>query len=364
MDRRGFLKALAVSALAFGVGYIVYSRFASPPRYESTEEPEYVVVASNLVVPWSIRWFGDGFLVTERPGRLTLIRDGRSKVVHEFNVARVGEAGLLGLELDPDFDNNRYIYLYLTVDEGSGLVNKVLKAKLDRNLESIEAVNTILDGIPAAAIHDGGRMRIGPDGYLYVTTGDANMPELSQDVDSLAGKILRIDLEGNPAPDNPFENEVYSLGHRNPQGLDWDPVGGELYSSEHGPIGHDEINRIVKGGNYGWPIYAGYSMDERYISPVFETGDRTIAPSGSSFIPGEYIGVGNPVFAVACLRGRQLFIYDPVSGEVYTLYPGRFGRLRDVIYVEGLGVVMATSNRDGRGAPMEGDDKLIVVPPI
>jgi len=360
VDRRRFLRLIGIGAILAGAGYVAYRMVTRPEYGEVDAELELMDLATGLTIPWAVRPVGNGFLVTERPGRLTYVEGGRPRVVKSFDVAAVGEAGLLGLELDPDFESNRRIYLYMSIYRDGDIVNRVVRARLDRDLRDLGTLEVILDGIPGANIHDGGRVRLGPDGYLYVTTGDANIPSLAQDPESLAGKILRIGLEGEPHPENPFGNEVYSLGHRNPQGLDWHPGTGELYSSEHGPIGHDEINIIVPGGNYGWPIYAGYSRDERYVSPVFETGDRTIAPSGASFIDGRVIGLRGYVYAVACLRGSQVFIYDPDTGETYSVLSGVLGRLRELIPY-GEGFIVATSNRDGRGSPREGDDRLVYV---
>ena len=365
MDRRTFIKILAGASLAGISLYYVLSNYVKRVPHIDMEDLEFEerVVAEDLVIPWSIEVLDeDIYLVSERNGRLTLIEKGGKSVVHEFDVAVVGEAGLLGLAKHPEFEaGKRYVYQYLSYYQGSRVFNKVVRFKLSRDFRSIEYVEDVVDGIPGASIHDGGRIRFGPDGYLYICTGDANNPNLSQDIDSLAGKILRVYDDGYPVEDNPLDNHVYSYGHRNPQGLDWHPRDGRLIANEHGPVGHDEINEIVAGGNYGWPIVAGYSDDERFIPPIFETGQDTIAPSGASFVEGSLLGFDDPLYMVACLRGAQLFIFNPSDRSVYSLFQGVYGRLRDVKYLGDSKIVFSTSNRDGRGFPRSGDDKIVEI---
>ena len=184
-----------------------------------------------------------------------------------------GEGGLLGIALDPNFEENHYIYLYYTYSDFFTPYNKVVRFTESQNQLSKEFV--LLDKIPGQFAHDGGRLKFGPDGKLYLTTGDSLNSDLSQDLNSLAGKILRINPDGTIPDDNPFPNFVYSLGHRNPQGLDWDPKTGMLVNSEHGPSGHDEINVIEAGKNYGWPEIVGDETHSKYVSPILHTGKET-----------------------------------------------------------------------------------------
>lgn len=306
--------------------------------------PEMEVVASGLEVPWSIAPLGDGrYLVSERPGRIRLVGRGAARVVAELEVAHVGEGGLLGIALHPEFPSRRRLYAYHTYGRGGQLHNRVVALELDGELRAV-STRVVLDGIPGAPIHDGGRIRFGPDGRLYVTTGDAARPPLAQDLSSLAGKILRLEDDGSVPRDNPFPGSpIYSYGHRNPQGIAWHPATGRLYASEHGPVGRDEINVIVPGGNYGWP------SAEEYVEPLIDTGAETWAPSGIDFAPDGRL-------LVACLRGEMLVEVE--EGGVKRLLRGALGRLRDVV-VEGDHALLATSNRDGRGRPREEDDKVV-----
>ncbi|MBI3842172.1 MAG: PQQ-dependent sugar dehydrogenase [Thaumarchaeota archaeon] len=216
-------------------------------------------MATRLQIPWEIAFAPDGrIFFTERVGTLRVIDNGvlADEPVGKVDVARVGEGGLLGLSLDPDFEKNHYLYLYYTYSDFLNLYNRVSRFTELNNKISEEKI--LLDKIPAQSIHDGGRIKFGPDGKLYATTGDSANPSSSQDLKSLSGKILRINSDGTIPNDNPFaDSPVYSYGHRNPQGLAWDPVTGVLFETEHGPSGengmraHDEINIIEPGKNYG-----------------------------------------------------------------------------------------------------------------
>jgi glucose/arabinose dehydrogenase len=218
----------------------------------------------------------------------------------------------------------------------------------------LENETILLDNIPGAAIHDGGRLKFGPDGKLYATSGDANDRSLAQDTNSLAGKILRLNKDGSIPPDNPFNNYVYSYGHRNPQGITWNPVTGQMYSSEHGQTRNDEINIIVKGGNYGWPVYQGNDSANGYIKPLIFYQDFTLAPSGISYYNGNLY--------VAGLRGTQLRkITLGADGNTITGEEELFtdlGRIREAVEHNGY-LYISTSNRDGRGIPQSNDDKII-----
>lgn len=332
----------------------------------SLAQPRVEEVARGLEVPWALVFLPDGgMLVTERSGRIRLVRMGQVKTYLELPVYARGESGLLGLALHPAFPRTPYVYVYRTVLKGGGLRNQVLRLRHRGERGVVDRV--ILDGIPAAqhGLHSGGRIAFGPDGYLYVTTGEIYRRELAQDLSSLGGKILRVDPEGRPAPDNPFlgrpgaRGEIYSFGHRNPQGLAWGE--GMLFSSEHGPsgergFGHDEVNVIVKGGNYGWPQVVGKAHDPRYRDPLYLWA--------RGFPPGNLAYLGGSLY-VAGLRGealvrlvleRQGGVYRVLRAE--TVLSG-YGRLREVQLGPDGALYLTSSNRDGRGRVREGDDRIL-----
>ena len=251
-------------------------------------EDDIRVVAENLKVPWEIEFLPSGeMLVTERPGVLRKI--GRDGLISEFElVEHGGEGGLLGMTLHPEFSTNHWIYLYMTTRSGDALLNSVERYRLENGGLSDRTV--IIDEIPGALYHDGGRIEFGPDGFLYMTTGDAGKSDLAQDIDSLAGKILRLGDDGSIPRDNPFQSAVYSFGHRNSQGLSWDDRG-RLWSTEHGrsgmKSGMDELNSIEKGKNYGWPVIQGDERREGMEAPVVQSGpEDTWAPAGAVFWDG------------------------------------------------------------------------------
>jgi glucose/arabinose dehydrogenase len=329
------------------------------------------VVASDLDTPWSMDFLPGGSLVfTERVGRVRALNDGVSTMLELDVKARQGdEGGLLGLAVSPDFASSQLIYLYYTYGEGRETWNRVSRFTLTQGELRDEEV--VLDGIPGGRVHNGGRMKFGPDGRLYVTTGETWRSMLAQDLGSLGGKILRINPDGSVPGDNPFKGSpVYSYGNRNPQGLAWHPLTGELFSSEHGPSGengwyaHDEINIIKPRGNYGWPHVIGAARRTGLVDPILSTGDETWAPSGMCFYTGgRYEGDENTLF-VACLRGRQLRAirlrppaYTSVESSA-ALLEGELGRVRDVAQSPDGWLYLCTSNRDGRGNPVPGDDLI------
>ncbi|MFQ5871890.1 MAG: PQQ-dependent sugar dehydrogenase, partial [Candidatus Geothermarchaeales archaeon] len=269
--------------------------------------------------------------------------------------------------LHPDFSENGYVYLYYTYRDGDDLWNRVERYREDGSRLIMDRV--ILDGIPGASIHNGGRLKFGPDGKLYITSGDASQPDLAQDLDSLAGKILRLNPDGSISDDNPFPGSpVYSYGHRNPQGLDWQPGTGLLFEAEHGPIGHDEVNLIQPGKNYGWPLAVGQTGDPRFVEPLFETGDDTLAPSGISFYHGGLLPWRGVLF-MAGLRGSRLHMLflsgdgSPAVDSDEALFQGVYGRLRDVLQGPDGFLYFSTSNRDGRGTPAASDDRILRITP-
>lgn len=342
------------------------------------------VVATGLTVPWALALDDDGALyLTERPGRLRVIRDGvlDPVPVADLPVSATGEGGLLGLALDPGFEDNGNLYLMFTINDGSGLWNRISRYTLtDRGLAD-EVV--LVDRIPGARNHDGGRLAFGPDGMLYATTGDAGRPGLAQDLNSLAGKILRMNADGSIPDDNPISGSlVYSYGHRNPQGLAWHPDTGVLYSVEHGPSGEfgsccrDELNRIVPGGNYGWPWVAGNDVLDAagaatadLIAPVLSSGTDTWAPASLAFYQGVPFAPWEGLVFIGMLRGSDVQRVelggqdlDEVVSSVL-LFDGTYGRIRDVVSGPDGMLYFSTSNQDGRGWPATDDDRILRIVP-
>jgi glucose/arabinose dehydrogenase len=319
------------------------------------------VVARDLEVPWDIVFLPDeGFLVSERPGRLLRLSPGGMRMwsVQVPGVRARGEGGLLGLALHPRFAENRWLYVYLTAGGPSGVENRVDRYRVEET--GIGERTTILSGIPAGHVHNGGRIAFGPDGFLYITTGDAGDGDRSQDESSLGGKVLRVTDGGEIPADNPFGTPVHSLGHRNPQGLAWDDEG-RLWSTEHGrsglSSGLDELNRIEKGVNYGWPLIQGDQSEGDMRRPVLHSGpDVTWAPSGTAFRQGSLFFGG--------LRGEALYQVRLTPGgdeELVVHFFRELGRIRAVkVGPDGM-LYLSTSNRDGRGRAREGDDRIVRV---
>jgi glucose/arabinose dehydrogenase len=322
--------------------------------------PRVETIATGLDIPWEIAFLPDGrALITERPGTVRLLsrdRRLRAQPVARVEVNAIGEGGLLGAAVDPDFERNRFVYLYRTTASG----NQVNRYRLagDRLREDA----TIVSGIAAGAIHDGGRIHFGPDGRLYFTTGEAGDDTLAQDRGSLSGKILRMSPGGYRG--DGARPEVVSLGHRNPQGLDWQPRTGRLIATEHGPDGDDEVNLIREGRNYGWPEVRG--ADHGSFTPPLAVYADTIAPSGASFVslPGsEWTGD----YLIGALVGEQIRRLSFDGSRVTrneALFEGEFGRVRTVVEGPDGALYALTNNTDGRGSPRDGDDRLLrIVPP-
>jgi glucose/arabinose dehydrogenase len=296
-------------------------------------------VVGSLVIPWAMQFAPDGRLfVTEREGRVRIVNVAASTSQIALTLPDVfaqGEAGLLGLALDPGFAQNRFVYLYYTATASSGGgVNRIVRYREVGGILGEPMV--LVNNIPAAGIHDGGRLRFGPDGLLYASNGDAANTNLPQDLASLAGKFIRLNPDGTSPRDNPFGGLIYSYGHRNPQGFDWHPATGDLWASEHGNIGNDEINVIRAGVNYGWPRIEG-AATMAGMEPPITFFAPAIAPSGASFYRGtRFPAFVNNLFA-ATLRGSHIrrFRIDPLSPRRIAaderLLDGVFGRIRDVV---------------------------------
>jgi glucose/arabinose dehydrogenase len=332
-------------------------------------QPVHVrTVASGLEIPWDIAFLPDGSaLVTERPGRVRRLgRDGTlQKVpVAEITVSKQGEGGLLGLAVDPEFRHNRLVYLYYTGLDGMRLERwHWTGTRLVRDA-------TLVDAIRAGKVHDSGRISFGPDGRLFVATGDAGQPETAQDQSSLNGKFLALtpkQYRGSGL----VQPTVIASGLRNPQGFDWQPRSGTLIANDHGPTGfdgpegYDEVNQINPGGNYGWPnVIGSQTQSGRYVAPL-RVYRQPIAPSGGAFVrqqgstwSGDYV--------LAALRGESLIRLRIVAGRITEEQPllqGQFGRLRTIREGPDGCLYVLTSNRDGRGTPRPGDDKILCVMP-
>ena len=318
----------------------------------------------NLEIPWSLVFLStDTALVAERPGRIRLIVNGElynepyleiDEVVHQ------GEGGLMGLAVHPEFEENKYLYAMYTYEEDGELFNKVKRFIHQGGTAEID--EDVIAGIPGDHIHNGGRIDFGPDGKLYVCTGDANEENLAQYRDNLAGKLLRLNDDGSVPDDNPFDSPVYTYGHRNPQGIAWNPDDHELFQSEHGPVAHDKVNHIVGGQNYGWPEVDGLDESGEFANPVVLWPDRSVPPSGMTFHQGDIF--------LATLASEALvrIILDeeadqPTVRKIERWFAedernGDYGRLRDATEGPDGNLYFLSSNRDGRGSPQADDDQI------
>ena len=316
-------------------------------------------VAEGLQAPWSIlRLPGNGVLVSERDTAriIEVLADGSLRTAATVaDVAPGGEGGLLGLAHLPGENGTAgHVYAYFTAASENRIVRMPLTGA--PGSLGLGPPETVLAGIPrGASNHQGGRLSFGPDGELYATVGDGGDRDAAQNPDSLSGKILRMTPEGAPARGNPFGTRVYSLGHRNPQGLAWD-AGGRLWAAEFGQDTWDELNLIEPGANYGWPVHEGQAGAAGYVDPVLQWSTDEASPSGLAV-------VGDSLF-LAALRGERLWVAAPASTgapAATAAFVGEFGRLRDAVPGPDGELWVITNNTDGRGSPMAGDDRLLRV---
>jgi glucose/arabinose dehydrogenase len=365
-NRMKILRSLAIGVLVACTP--VSDQLAAP-----TPEFSIDVLIKGLDTPWAIDFAPDGrIFITERGGRIRVLERGhlRPDPWMTLDVAASGEAGLLGLALDPRFAQNFFLYVTYTYRNVSGkMQNRLVRLREDAKSGKGLLDKVLIDNVAAANNHDGGRLKFGPDGKLYWSMGDAQESRRAQNLSSLNGKILRLNSDGSVPTDNPFPNSyVYSYGHRNPQGLAWQPKTGRLYATEHGPSGfqgccRDEVNFIELGKNYGWPEVRGDETREGMVPPVIHAGtSETWAPAGASFATrGPWAGS----LLFTGLRGQTLYRLpldpnDPrKTGQLERHFSRRFGRLRDVVEGPDGNLYLLTSNRDGRGSPVEDDDRII-----
>jgi len=350
-----------IAALAFSIFILTSSSDPLPIPEPPSSKPEnnsVETLAENLDEPRSIAVSDNRIFVTEKDGLIRVIQDNilLDEPLATLRPANVFDGGLLGIALHPDFSNNHLIYVFLTYEEDGKLWNKILQITESEN--KLKDAKTIFDKIPGSVFTNGGFLKFGPDKKLYVGTGTvSDSSHLPQDLDSLSGKILRLNDDGTIPKDNPFsDSPVYSLGHRNPQGMTWDDMG-QMYLAELGPEKNDEINLIKSGENYGWPEQQ-CTGDERFENAIM-CYDPSIEPGGILFYSGDKINL-EADFVMASLRATNLYQLDFADGlnSQKTILSGA-GRIRDVVQSTDGSLYVITSNTDGKGFPDSMDDKLL-----
>jgi len=348
---------------------LVKNGFGSPGKVNLRAEE----VVTGLEVPWGIAFLPNrDMLVTERPGRVRLVRGGKliPKPVATINVTDSGEDGLLGIATHPNFTENRFFYVYYTADRNGSQVNRVERWRLSQNGLTASADKVIVDNIPVAQFHNGGRIRFGRDGMLYIGTGDAREPQSSQDVNSLAGKILRVTPDGQVPQDNPFNNSpVYITGIRNTQGFDWRDES-TLWVTDHGPSGelgrrgHDKVSLAKAGDNLGWPTIYRCESKQGLVTPSI-VWREALPPGGAAIYTGNSIPEWKGSLIIATLRSENLqrVVFDSKSPQQVTRHEvylqGRYGRLREAVMGPDGELYVTTSNCDGRGNCPSQKDKII-----
>ncbi len=337
-------------------------------------------VVGGLSVPWSIVFAPDGRMIfTERAGRVRVFEKGTLRPEPLIVIADVearSESGLMGLTLHPDFAQNSLLYLAYAYDSSNETMVRVVRFR--ESGKELTERKTIIEGIPAAQYHAGTRLRFGRDKKLYITTGDAGKKELGQQLDSLAGKTLRLNDDGSVPPDNPFVGqanarpEIWSYGHRNSQGLDWQPGTDLMFQTEHGPSGFDgpgggdEVNIVERGKNYGWPVIHHTQTRAGMEAPLLEY-TPAVAPAGAMFYRGTAFPQFKGNFFFGCLIGERIIRLELDGRRVIKqedLLLKKYGRIRDVVEGPDGAIYFATSNRDGRGKPASDDDRILRLVPV
>lgn len=359
-------RAAVLSALALGCALLAgCSGSDGPTGVRSSAAAPLVgapqVVASGLAVPWGLAFLpGGAALVSERDSH-RIVRIGTDGATHVLGTVPgvaddTAEGGLLGIALSPGYARDHLMYAYVTTAADNRIVRFTVTGR------GLGAPAPVFTGIPRGAVHDGGRIAFGPDGMLYVTTGDATQAARAQDRDYLGGKVLRMTPDGRPAPGNPFAGSVvFTLGHRNPQGLAWGAgPNPPLYEAEFGQSREDEVNRLRAGRNYGWPVVEGTIGPHRpgFTAPLVTWPTDKASPSGLAFADGS--------LWLATLQGQNVYRIPVLGrtelGQPVPMLDHRYGRLRTIARVPDGSLWVTTSNRDGRGAPRPGDDRIIRVP--
>ncbi len=379
------MKTLSTFLLFFAIS-LTFAQNAQPILGEKPQkfpevfvpEPDGVEVevwAENLEIPWSILFLPNGdALVAQRKGNIVRIPAGTRQQETIFEVTDInpiGDAGLMGMALHPDFDQQPYIYIMYTYGKGKDdLTSKVIRLTYDGS--SLQTDRDIMDGIPAHAIHLGGRISFGPDKMLYIGTGDLGQPFTAQDLNSLASKILRITPEGEIPVDNPYPNSpVYSYGHRVVQGFAWHPDTNTMFNSEHGPSGaavegevryRDEVNIVQKGKNYGWPVVVGAPGMDQFEDPILMWNEEAFPPAGMVFYNDELFltSLGGQALLRIIFEDHENFKVEKTERWFSSdISEGIFGRLRDIVIGPDGHLYVCTSNTDGRAETRPGDDKIL-----
>jgi len=373
---------ILLSVLGFACDNAAPTGAAENTVFETQEKAKFRVetYASGLQVPWGFAWLPNkNLLVTERPGRVRLIENGKLRSEPIYTVPDVepsSESGLMDVSLHPNFASNSFVYLAYSYAQ-DGKRDKVVRYKFVDNKFTEPTV--IIADMPAAPNHAGMRARFGPDGKLYITVGDATDWELAQKLDSLAGKTLRLNDDGTVPKDNPFiktagaRAEIWSYGHRNAQGLAWQPGSGLMFQTEHGPSsfegkgsGGDEANIVEAGKNYGWPTIHHKQTREGMISPLLEYSPAC-APASAAFYNGSQLPAFKGNFFFGCLRSARLIRVTMNGRSVVSqedMFPGVYGRIREVGEGPDGYLYFSTSNRDGRGSPTNEDDRIMRIVPV
>ena len=374
-----FLLACGHPPLGRGAGEIETSSQTHTGTANQQVRFRVETVVGNLEVPWSIVWAPDGrMFFTERAGRVQVYQNGKLRSRPLFTVPDVapsGEGGLMSIVLHPQFASNHLLYLSYVYKTDNEYV-RVVRYRESENGFTDRKV--IVENIPSAQFHAGCRLRFGPDGKLYITTGDATRRELAQQLDSLAGKILRVNDDGTVPADNPFVSnkaakpEIWSYGHRNPQGLDFQPVTNLMFETEHGPSGFDgpgggdEVNIVEKGKNYGWPVIHHMQTGAGMEAPLLEY-TPACAPGSGMFYRGAAFPEFRGNYFFGCLRGVRIIRVTLDGRRVVTqenLLEGKYGRIRDIAEGPDGYLYFSTSNKDGRGSAAADDDRIIRLVPF